>query len=130
MTVELTDEQRKHLKELVAALRSGEYTQARGRLRTKDQYCCLGVACDLMDPDSWMEISVESVTPEQSYQWRQELNYLDSEAMDHYGFLGATTEETESGSFRACSQHKYAQMNDEEKTFSQIADAIEKDFSL
>lgn len=39
--------------EWVAALRSGEYQQARGALARKDdengtvRYCCLGVACDL-----------------------------------------------------------------------------------
>lgn len=32
----------------VAALRSGEYKQGRGQLRnTDDEYCCLGVLCDL-----------------------------------------------------------------------------------
>lgn len=32
---------------LVAALRGGEYKQARSYLRTRDGYCCLGVLCDL-----------------------------------------------------------------------------------
>lgn len=33
---------------LVAALRSGDYTQARGTLRRDErEYCCLGVACDV-----------------------------------------------------------------------------------
>ena len=31
----------------VTALRSGEYPQALGRLRSDDAYCCLGVACEL-----------------------------------------------------------------------------------
>lgn len=41
------------MKEAVAkqwskALRSGKYTQGKGKLRTKnDTYCCLGVLCDL-----------------------------------------------------------------------------------
>jgi hypothetical protein len=30
-----------------AALRSGEYQQSEGKLRTDDGYCCLGVLCDL-----------------------------------------------------------------------------------
>lgn len=33
--------------ELVATLRSGEYQQATGRLKTSTGYCCLGVACVL-----------------------------------------------------------------------------------
>ena len=31
----------------VAALRSGEYTQSTGRLKTEGGFCCLGVLCDL-----------------------------------------------------------------------------------
>jgi hypothetical protein len=31
----------------VVALRSGEYEQGTGQLRMDDQYCCLGVLCDL-----------------------------------------------------------------------------------
>lgn len=31
----------------VKALRSGEYKQAVGRLRTNEGFCCLGVLCDL-----------------------------------------------------------------------------------
>lgn len=37
----------------VTALRSGEYAQAKGSLRRKDGYCCLGVLCDLYDHDAW-----------------------------------------------------------------------------
>lgn len=38
----------------VAALRAGTYQQGRHRLRTTDgQYCCLGVLCDLVSPESW-----------------------------------------------------------------------------
>lgn len=31
----------------VAALRSGQYTQARGKLRMGGSHCCLGVLCEL-----------------------------------------------------------------------------------
>lgn len=34
-------------KEWVAALRSGEYKQGREYLQKGDEYCCLGVVCDL-----------------------------------------------------------------------------------
>lgn len=39
-----------------AALRSGEYKQGRGQLKTRspnDGYCCLGVLCDLYDKELW-----------------------------------------------------------------------------
>jgi len=32
---------------LVTALRSGEYDQTSGRLRNGDNFCCLGVLCDI-----------------------------------------------------------------------------------
>jgi hypothetical protein len=37
----------------VAALRSGEYKQAKNSLRKQDAFCCLGVLCDLYDSSQW-----------------------------------------------------------------------------
>lgn len=37
----------------VEKLRSGEYVQGHGVLRFNDEYCCLGVLCDIVDPDGW-----------------------------------------------------------------------------
>lgn len=34
------------------ALRSGEYSQTRGFLRTSDGFCCLGVLCDLYSKET------------------------------------------------------------------------------
>ena len=39
----------------VRALRSGKYEQATGALRNEDGFCCLGVLCDVYDPDKWVE---------------------------------------------------------------------------
>jgi hypothetical protein len=36
------------MKKWVQALRSGEYRQARGRLKKGNAFCCLGVACDAL----------------------------------------------------------------------------------
>jgi hypothetical protein len=44
-------------KKWVAALRSGEYEQGVGKLRSLDnKFCCLGVACDLVDPTQWSKM--------------------------------------------------------------------------
>lgn len=40
-------------KKWVAALRSGKYRQGAGVLREGDQFCCLGVACDLSRIGKW-----------------------------------------------------------------------------
>lgn len=34
-------------KKWIAALRSGDYTQCKGKLRSKNEFCCLGVLCNL-----------------------------------------------------------------------------------
>lgn len=55
MTFELGPNQRKW----VEALKSGKYEQIQGELRILNYggvingYCCLGVACDLYDPNLW-----------------------------------------------------------------------------
>jgi hypothetical protein len=37
----------------IEALRSGHYEQGQGYLRHANQFCCLGVLCDLNDPANW-----------------------------------------------------------------------------
>lgn len=68
----------------VEALRSGEYKQGRGQLRFGNEYCCLGVLCDLHseavggswvkpEPDIlWLGSSYdgeESVLPTSVVEW-------------------------------------------------------------
>ncbi len=39
------------------ALRSGEYEQGFGRLRSEDdEYCVLGVLCDVANPQGWVQL--------------------------------------------------------------------------
>jgi len=44
-------------KDWLEALRSGEYKQGKGKLRRtvkgEVRHCCLGVLCDLRDPEGW-----------------------------------------------------------------------------
>lgn len=43
-------------KQWIAALRSDQYKQGEGFLRSKDKtFCCLGVACDLLGKDGWVK---------------------------------------------------------------------------
>jgi hypothetical protein len=45
---------REHMQQWVDALRSGKYTQGRSALRNRDdEYCCLGVACDVSGTGKW-----------------------------------------------------------------------------
>lgn len=70
---------------LTAALRSGEYEQGKGSLRTrKNKFCCLGVACDIyskttgigkwnFDGKSWIfevpHAEVSGVLPQEVADW-------------------------------------------------------------
>lgn len=49
----------KELKEKwIAALESGKYQQAKGKLkRVGDTYCCLGVLCDISGDGEWKEMT-------------------------------------------------------------------------
>lgn len=50
---DLLAEQISNIKNLSKALREGEYKQAKGTLRNGGSFCCLGVACDLLEPEKW-----------------------------------------------------------------------------
>jgi hypothetical protein len=57
-----------HLKKWVKALRSGKYNQTQSVLHDNDGFCCLGVACDIKDPDGWQRsIAFDSAN---LYQYR------------------------------------------------------------
>lgn len=47
----------------LAALRSGDYDQGQCRLRDEDdRFCCLGVLCDVVDPDGWDDFGPPDVS--------------------------------------------------------------------
>ena len=48
-----------HAQEWINALRSEKYSQAHHTMRATDQYCCLGVACDISGKDFWEPIVYE-----------------------------------------------------------------------
>lgn len=39
----------------IKALRSGKYRQGHGYLNEGGNFCCLGVLCDVVDPDGWTD---------------------------------------------------------------------------
>lgn len=85
-----------------AALRSGKYRQGENQLRVGDRFCCLGVACDLEDPDEW-----------DGNVYRDSVTFLPEDVRDEYGF--SEGEE----SFLTL-------MNDSGKSFAEIADWLEQ----
>jgi hypothetical protein len=104
-------------KRWVAALRSGEYRQGEGVLRTPtDKHCCLGVLCDLVDPTAW-------VTPDNSdnsadYVWvKNNYRAYTSIGLEALNSIGLTPEK----------QDNLIDLNDREgRSFAEIAQYIEE----
>lgn len=105
--------------ELVAALRSGKYQQAKGVLRSSTAFCCLGVACHLYDSKYWEEDF------DGDYSYLGLTGYLPNPVRDdlqwkHY-----------EGSLRFFDREEFpvflSTLNDTGFTFNQIADLISAD---
>lgn len=99
----------------VKALRSGEYKQGTGQLRnSKAEYCCLGVLCDLVEPN----------------QWHRDANGRGDEADTG---MPRSALQQKFGLNKPCSRSsantiadKLASMNDNGKSFEEIANWIER----
>jgi hypothetical protein len=92
----------------ITALRSGKFQQARGALRTPtNKFCCLGVLCELVHPDRWDNSGRE---------WR----HCDFGSMPSWEVLAAAGLDDDD------SPETLANMNDEGRSFAEIADYIEK----
>ena len=129
-----TSLQLEHRQELTAALRSGEYKQGEARLRTEaDEFCCLGVACDLFDKSRWlgtdyrMSPDTDSSTDQSFQEWVSEKEggqdmqgiedftvsqYPPDEVAEYFGFSGSIVTDL-------------AQANDAGESFEKIADRID-----
>lgn len=92
------------------ALRSGNYKQAKGTLRKTVGYCCLGVLCDVVDNTKWVACSgIE----EGYYNWNRSMAYCPFDIQKTLKLSDIDLD-------------ILMRMNDEGKTFSEIADYIER----
>lgn len=105
------------------ALRSGRYTQGRSLLRRYDEYCCLGVYCDLTQVPSHERGDGIFVYGEDECCASLPTEVEDSAhtaglVMNHEGLLDLTA--------RGAKHHiSLATLNDTGLTFNQIADVID-----
>lgn len=95
------------------ALRSGKYDQTTGQLRDGNCFCCLGVLCDVFNPNGW-----EGVTGTREWSYgegpdeQHEVGVLPHDFKVTYGIGGDV-------------ESRLIEMNDDGQTFSQIANYIE-----
>ena len=98
----------------VKALRSEEYKQGDAALHYEDTYCCLGVLCDLVDPNGWdctngADHVERSMTRHQGFDSMPSTQVLIEADLDDHN------------------AHTLAGLNDEQGwSFEQIADWIEE----
>lgn len=111
------------------ALRSGKYQQGVGALRSGDnKFCCLGVLCDVAEAKG---LSMEVIAPEDNSQvWKYD-DRVGGLPQSVQGWAGMDDSmgsrminDNFEGPYRPC----LADLNDEGRTFEQIADIIEKEF--
>lgn len=104
-----------YMKAWIEALRSGKYEQGVKRLRDEDKMCCLGVACDVIDPDGW-EKSPSGDNGGVEWFWKSLYSSLDIETQ---GLLSLDTE----------AQNRLIDFNDRcTYDFNFIADWLEEKF--
>ena len=108
----------------VDALRSSEFTQGRGALRTKDnRYCCLGVLCDLYLRQTNDDVSWEYHDVFLGYGLYGEKAVLTEKVIkcsgivNYNGKINVNNVET-----------SLVSLNDKGCSFNEIADLIEKQY--
>jgi hypothetical protein len=110
-------------KKWVEALRSGKYKQGKAYLRKGDKYCCLGVACELAI-ESGVKVLVDKIDNNTHY-YNNKTKKLPREVTDWLGL------KTDIGEFDRTEQYVYnnslTNLNDNGKTFNDIADIIESE---
>jgi hypothetical protein len=120
-------------REWVSALRSGQYSQGTQYLRRDDDYCCLGVLCDLMDSAGWVGLGSDG-----QYGYLNDERTRPLEVIDWAGLSDEDPDivapcdcksATESGRLSYCNgtNHRIdlGSFNDTGHSFVEIADLIE-----
>ena len=104
----------------VEALRSGKYTQGRGRLKTDVGFCCLGVACDISGLSTWEQAEKNEG---KVYHYDHAVAILPLAVREWLGIDSLFVSISNGGQY-----WDLAAMNDGGKKFGEIADLIEKEY--
>ncbi len=121
-------------KQWVAALRSGAYQQGMYRLRTRrDTYCCLGVLCDLYAKATGTAWTAP--TPIDGWRYAGHDVYLPPVVVNWADINWADIQDTAVAAFgyNPCLRREdltLSDLNDDGKSFNEIADAIESELEV
>lgn len=100
----------------LVALRSGKYKQTRRVLKNDAGFCCLGVLCDLINPNVWVK------SPSGGYNHNDGVSSTPSSEIPSASKTGITDLDHAGRGAAGI----LANMNDHGKSFREIADYIEK----
>lgn len=130
MTAKRLPKLRKDVKaKWLAALRSGEYKQGRHYLARNDQYCCLGVLCEVAIKDG-LDLKKTQHYGVKSYGVTRNDMGLPREVVE-YAFWKKRRPSLSSGDAMVNTedgrQRWLSTLNDNGVSFAEIADAIERD---
>lgn len=133
----MTTKMNPQVKEMwVNALRSGEYNQATGKLKTPQGFCCLGVLTDLYVKEKNQEWILQSnnpevIDPEDYYTFQQTDDFLPT-SVSNWAGLNTNCPEVmvENDYCEEYSDDEYvpkelSDLNDNGASFIEIADLIE-----
>lgn len=120
--------------EWVAALRSGDYTQAQHRLRIKGGFCCLGVKADLevkKGNGSWVQKEEDVLADAFYYQLNVDPLNEEEETLTFMGgipkqIFPETNKYIKDSDFDTFSNHLIRMNDTNKKSLSEIADWIEQ----
>lgn len=118
----LTPQQITKNRKWIEALRSGKYKQTKSRLRDTFGFCCLGVACDLINSDAWHFNILEK---DYSFSNTNERSVLPENIQNLYGLLFDTGISMYYINEKFHVDGHLTTLNDKGFTFTQIADVIE-----
>ena len=121
------EEQKEHREDLVYALRSGKYNQGRRALLYKDNYCCLGVACDISGLGEWVKDENTDIISNVAYVVREDGSestvQLPGPVSDYFGIDDNGNYFNEEGAIASL----ISKNDTYDLTFEEIADIIESE---
>jgi len=120
------------LKEWLAALRSGDYEQGNGYLRTSaDEFCCLGVLCDLAHKAGVVSCEVSEDGADASYRYGGIHGLGDFLPQEVRGWAQLDDWDVivDAPSTYGHGRTTVSKMNDNDSSFADIADALEKELT-
>lgn len=115
----------------IAALRSGEYEQDDGKLRTYNGFCCLGVLCDLYSKEKNAEWEFRGYNetdyrPQDYWYFDEESEFLPKSVMEWAGLETNCPEVNANTDADEGNHDLIANLNDAGYSFSSLSDIIEE----